>query len=57
MYPSGALGEEKETQRRSRKRKRCLESHARRQTAAINYGVDLPLGQGVRFDLRCDAVE
>lgn len=32
-------------------------AYARRQAAAINSGVDLPLAQGVRFDLGCDAVE
>ena len=32
-------------------------AYARRQTAPINYGLDLPLAPGVRFDLGCDAVE
>jgi len=53
----GAFGGEKETGGGRESGSDAWKAYARRQTAAINYGVDLPLAQGVQFDLGCDAVE
>jgi aldehyde dehydrogenase (NAD+) len=53
----GAFGGEKETGGGRESGSDAWKAYARRQTAAINYGADLPLAQGVRFDLGCDIVE
>ncbi len=47
----GAFGGEKETGGGRESGSDCWKAYMRRQTNAINYGRELPLAQGVRFDI------
>ena len=47
----GAFGGEKETGGGRESGSDAWKSYARRQTACINYGHDLPLAQGVSFEV------
>jgi aldehyde dehydrogenase (NAD+) len=46
----GAFGGEKETGGGRESGSDAWKSYMRRQTVTINYGSDLPLAQGIRFD-------
>ena len=48
----GAFGGEKATGGGRQAGSDAWKAYMRRQTCTINYGTDLPLAQGVRFDLR-----
>ena len=47
----GAFGGEKETGGGRESGSDAWKVYARRQTVSINYGADLPLAQGVRFEI------
>jgi aldehyde dehydrogenase (NAD+) len=47
----GAFGGEKDTGGGRESGSDAWKAYARRQTVSINYGADLPLAQGVRFDI------
>ena len=48
---TGAFGGEKDTGGGREAGSDCWKAYMRRQTNTINWGSDLPLAQGVRFDL------
>jgi aldehyde dehydrogenase (NAD+) len=47
----GAFGGEKETGGGRESGSDCWRAYMRRQTNTVNYGTDLPLAQGIRFDV------
>ncbi|MCK9522437.1 MAG: aldehyde dehydrogenase family protein [Proteobacteria bacterium] len=47
----GAFGGEKDTGGGREAGSDCWKNYMRRQTSTVNYGSDLPLAQGIRFDL------
>ena len=47
----GAFGGEKETGGGRESGSDAWKAYMRRQTSSINYGKDLPLAQGIKFDL------
>ena len=47
----GAFGGEKETGGGRESGSDAWKAYMRRQTSSINYGADLPLAQGIKFDL------
>jgi aldehyde dehydrogenase (NAD+) len=47
----GAFGGEKATGGRRQASSDAWKAYMRRQTVTVNYGADLPLAQGVRFDV------
>ena len=47
----GAFGGEKDTGGGRESGSDAWKAYARRQTVTINYGIDLPLAQGVKFDV------